>query len=101
VTLRRADGTVLRDLPDPAGGTFDAAGDFEDLFGSADLPVLGALDPYDDTELSRSLIPGLLTDLHRAIPLAAGSRKRGLARLQVMAERCQSDASLRLHLTGD
>jgi hypothetical protein len=36
----------LNCLPDRNGGTFDAAGDFDALLGSPNLPVLGSIDPF-------------------------------------------------------
>lgn len=42
VELRRSDSSPVRDVADPSGGTFDAAGDFDRFFGRPALPVLGA-----------------------------------------------------------
>ncbi len=82
-TLRRADGTVERELPDPVGGTFDAAGDFDALLDSPVFPLLGGIDPYGFTALRSRC----LRCLRIALVNAAGSQRRGLLRLSVMAER--------------
>lgn len=101
VTLRMGDGAVLAGLTDPSGGTFDAAGDFDGLIGSKDLPVLGGLDPYGDADLPRSAIPGLLADIERASSGSSGVLTRGLQRLEHMARLCLGDSSLALHFEGD
>jgi hypothetical protein len=101
VTLRRTDGSVVRALTDPSGGTFDAAGDFDELLDSSDLPFLGAIDPYDDTTVGAAATAGLLADVDRALLTATGMTGRGLLRLRVMAELCRSDGSLTLRFEGD
>jgi hypothetical protein len=49
--LRRENGDTLRDLPDPAGGTFDAAGDFDGVLpdGDTSFTLLRYVDRYCDT----------------------------------------------------
>ncbi|WP_353951998.1 hypothetical protein V6K52_00745 [Knoellia sp. S7-12] len=85
-------------MPDPSGGTFDAAGDFdrfidESSFGrddSWDLPTLSRIDPYADTEMAVDVRTALLADIEQAIPEAKpGPELRGLLRLRVMAETCR------------
>ncbi len=107
----RADGRRIRGLPDPSGGSFTAAGDFdrfinEDYPGHpADLvlPVLGTVDTYGVTGMGSELMSGLLGDIATVLPLAkAGSSEmRGLLRLRVMAEWCASRPSASLIWTGD
>jgi hypothetical protein len=102
VTLRRADGRPLRGLADPNGGTFDAAGDFDDMLGSPDLPVLGGMDPYGETTFDARQTIALIADVDSALGHAKpGPETRGLHRLRAMAEMCQTDESLTLHVLGD
>ncbi len=101
VTLRRPDGTVERELPDPVGGTFDAAGDFDTVLDSLVFPLVGGIDPYGDTALSAEQMPALLTDIRAALVNATGSQRRGLLRLSVMAERCLAEPALALRFEGD
>lgn len=101
VTLRRADGSVVRALPDPSGGTFEAAGDFDELLDLPDLPFLGAISPYSDTTVGAAAMAGLLEDVNRALQAATGMTARGLLRLRVLAELCRSDRSLTLRFEGD
>lgn len=110
VELHDRDGRPVRQLPDPAGGTFDAAGDFDRFiddayFGYPEGPrfsFLQSVDPYDDTEMSADAMPVLLHDLALAIPLAKeGPEKRGLLRLKVMAEFCAAHEGSSLLWRGD
>lgn len=101
VTLHR-DGKRLSGLPDPNGGSFDAAGDFDELVGSPDLPILGSLDPYGDVTLGAVKMAHLIADVDRALQgTRSGPHRRGLRRLRMMAEMVQTDASLTLHVVGD
>lgn len=54
MTLRDADGTVIRAMSDPFGGTFNACGDFEDLLNRGASPLLDVVDPYGVTTLTSS-----------------------------------------------
>ena len=101
VTLH-CDGEQLSGLPDPNGGSFDAAGDFDALIGSSDLPVIGSLDPYGDATLGAMTMPDLIADVDEALQGSRpGPQFRGLRRLRLMAEMVQTDASLTLHVVGD
>jgi hypothetical protein len=101
VTLQR-DGKRLSGLPDPNGGSFDAAGDFDELVGASDLPILGTLDPYGDVTLGAMMMAELIADVDQALQRSRpGPQLRGLRRLRVMAEMVQTDASLTLHAVGD
>lgn len=101
VTVQRV-GQRLSGLPDPNGGSFDAAGDFDELVGSSDLPILGTLDPYGDVTLGATMMADLIADVDRALQGSrSGPQLRGLRRLRVMAEMVQTDASLTLHVVGD
>lgn len=102
VTLQRGGSQWLKRIPDPSGGTFDAAGDFDDLLGSTDLAVLGGIDPYEDTTFTSQKMAALIVDVDSALVHSpAGPQTRGLRRLRVMAEMCQSDEALTLHFFGD
>jgi hypothetical protein len=90
-------------VPDPSGGTFDAAGDFDRfLTPDSPLPVLSSIDPFAVTQLTSADMPGLLHDLDAAESEAKGGPEgRGLARLRVLAERCSGDDRLLLVFVGD
>ena len=54
----------VRDLPDPAGGTFDAAGDFDRLLGQVpDATMWSSIDPIGDTTLTAEQARALATPL--------------------------------------
>ncbi len=102
VTLRRGDGPPLCRLPDPNGGTFDAAGDFDALLGASDLPVLGTIHAYGDTTFDGAQMATLIAEVDSALSRTElGPQARGLRRLRAMAEMCQADESLILHFCGD
>jgi hypothetical protein len=97
VEIRDDEGRVIRGLPDPSGGTFDAAGDFDRFFDESypghrrdlHLGTLGAVDPYATTEMGPDGMCALLSDIELALSATkAGPERRGLLRLQVMAETC-------------
>jgi hypothetical protein len=101
VQLLGRDGKPLRRLPDPAGGTFDAAGDFDRLIEESTYPALSAIDLYAETIWHSSSMPALLADIEAALPVAKdGPERRGLLRFQVLAERCRDD-DLALAFVGD
>lgn len=90
VELRVADKRVGR-LPDPAGGFFDAAGDFDRLLshGNPALRLLGRVDPHGETRFGASQMQELVVEVELLLALAtAGFEQRGLTRLCTMAERC-------------
>lgn len=93
----------LRGLTDPAGGTFDAAGDFDRLLDRVPSAVtLSTVDPYGDTSLSRGDAAALLQELPAVFEQAQdGPERRGVARLAVLAALCESDDSLTLRFIGD
>ncbi|MFE9695204.1 hypothetical protein [Micromonospora sp. NPDC005806] len=66
-------GRQLLGLPDPAGGTFDSAGDFDRVLGREDpsLPLLSRVDPYGDVQFMPSDMPQLLSEIERLLPSAA------------------------------
>ena len=52
-------GQRVRDLPDPNGGRFDAAGDFDNVphGANAGLTLWLDIDPYDNTVLGSDRMP--------------------------------------------
>lgn len=102
VELRTAKGEVVRDLPDPSGGTFDAAGDFDRLLAAAE-GLLRYVDPFGDTIFNRVQAPQLIRDIE-LLGLAVGVtavERRGLDRLRVMAERLRDSVHQYLWFIGD
>ena len=103
VILEREDGHAVGGFADPAGGTFDAAGDFDRVLPANDdsYAVLRIVDPGGDMVLGASQMRDLLADIDR---LGARTRRpierRGLDRLRVMAERCREDPTLHLRFVG-
>lgn len=104
------DGRPVRRLPDPSGGAFDAAGDFDRFIdssyfgypGDVPLPCLQSVDPHADTEMASNAMPHLVRDLLQVLPLAKdGPEKRGLLRLKVMAEQCAEREGTSLWWRGD
>ncbi len=105
VYLRDERGRELQGLADPAGGTFDAAGNFDRLVPRADdetYPCWRAVDRDETTVFFSQEMPAFLLELAR-IRMSARSdlERRGLDRLRVMAERCLSDSALALWFCGD
>jgi hypothetical protein len=97
VELRDGEGRVMRGMPDPSGGRFDAAGDFDRFFDESyaghisdlRLGTLGKVDPYAATEMRPDRMRLLLADIELALPAAKpGPERRGLLRLKAMAETC-------------
>ena len=103
VRLLDEQGRQQRDLPDPAGGTFDAAGDFDRLIDvGSDLPVWSGIDTENDTRVGGREATMLLAELdYLEAEANDGPERRGLARLRVMAERCRDDTRLALVFVGD
>jgi hypothetical protein len=107
--LRGVSGAVLKGLADPAGGTFDAAGDFDDALPlvarqrvAVTYRVLGSVEPYGSFEVGPDRMDDLLHDIALAATLDLGDvARRGLNRLRVMAERCRDESSLRIVFVGD
>jgi len=105
VVLESLTGELVNDLPDPAGGTFDAAGDFDRLLEAPDL--VGAmpwslLDPMGEVFLDRSQMRALLEQLATVSATARpGPEARGLTRLVTLAVRCRDHEGLRLRASGD
>jgi len=96
-------------LPDPSGGTFDAAGDFDRFvdqppYGQVltGLPILESVDPFGDTTVPSGVMARLIADIARALPMANdGPERRGLLRLRVLAEECSRLPESALVWVGD
>lgn len=100
--LRDAEDAAVRGVPDPSGGTFDAAGDFDRVIANDHLPVLGAIDPYSETRLDRSHMAAVLQDLALALAEATpGPETRGLDRLRVLAQFLADGTGSQLVFVGD
>ena len=93
VELLVADNRIKR-LPDPAGGLFDAAGDFDRMLsrGNPALGLLGRVDPHGETRFRADEMHQLLAELELLLAQAMpGAERRGLTRLRAMAERCAEE----------
>ncbi len=109
VELRDEARLVVTGLPDPSGGTFDAAGDFDRFLDqppyiqvSDGLPVLESLDPFGTTVMPSGVMARLISDCVRALAVAKdGPERRGLLRLRVLAEECSRRPESALHWIGD
>lgn len=100
----------MRGLTDPLGGTFDAAGIFDELLGGDETPRLNALDPYADTSLPSNEMAALVAEVDAMLatipearqgPGRSGTAWRTLTRLRAMVERCAADSGSTLLVQGD
>src|SRR4051794_20577608 len=85
------DDKQVRRLPDPTGGFFDAAGDFDRLVmrGNPVLQLFGRIDPHGESRLAASEMRQLAAEVELLLPQAAsGAERSGLMRLRTMVERC-------------
>jgi hypothetical protein len=86
---------------DPAGGYFDAAGDFDCLLppDAVAFPILSKLDPHDIVEIDHSWMPGLIHEINLLLPNARpGPERRGLVRL---VEHCVENTAVTMTFMGD
>jgi len=90
-------------LPDPSGGEFNAAGDFDRLLPfSPDLLLLSRIDPYGDVEFGSSDMAAIRDEAGSLVVLAMdGPERRGLLRLQVLAAYGSRIPGSVLHSLGD
>jgi hypothetical protein len=89
-------------IPDPAGGLFDAAGDFDRLGIDESLPLWSSVDPDTDTEFTAGQAGPLLAEVDRLRALArSGAEARGLDRLAALLARCQASTGLRVRFIGN
>lgn len=113
VELRNWRGEVVTKLADPAGGTFEAAGDFDrvlfdgDLVGGADgrapFTLLRYVDALGVTVFNRLQMNDLLQDIEVVVGRQGVTpiERRGFERLRVMAERCLTTSDLYVWFVGD
>lgn len=93
----------MRGFADPAGGTFDAAGDFDRLLERVpSAATWSSVDRYGNTSFARSDAAALLRELPAVVEQAYdGPERRGLTRLAVLAALCESNPNLTLRFIGD
>jgi len=88
-------------LPDPSGGEFNAAGDFDRLLPfSPDLLLLSRIDPYGDVEFGSSDMAAIRDEAGSLVAMD-GPERRGLLRLQVLAAYGSRIPGSVLHSLGD
>ncbi|MFI5732184.1 hypothetical protein ACIA49_18820 [Kribbella sp. NPDC051587] len=98
-----SDGRAMR-LPDPAGGTFDAAGDFDELLPAdpAGYPLLSRVDSFGETVFVPADMDELLREIDRLLPTShPGPQRRGLLRLRALAARCERSPGSIIRFVGD
>lgn len=101
IELLDASHKVIR-LPDPSGGTFDAAGDFDRFFVWGSSPVLGRVSTEGTTEMAPSEMRSLIEEVDGLVPASNdGPERRGLLRLKALAEVCSDRPGTRLMFYGD
>jgi hypothetical protein len=91
-------------VPDPSGGFFDAAGDFDRLVpaDSPALPMLSRVDPYADWAVPLDRLPDLAAEVSIIRGDARpGPEERGLDRLAALIEACLATPGLTLVFVGD
>jgi hypothetical protein len=96
------DGHVVR-LPDPSGGTSNAAGDFDRLLQFAGaLPMLSRIDEHGDVQFSSSELGSVRDEVSNLLKLARdGPERRGLLRLHALASNGSGVPGSTLHVVGD
>lgn len=110
-TLHSTSGELLT-LPDPSGGDFDAAGDFDDVISrfASDVPVLASLDPYSSGVLTAEQASRVVAEVDVLLKRIGervadeqrpGQTRRGLRRLQEMALYASTQRGASLGWTGD
>ncbi|HUA42590.1 MAG TPA: hypothetical protein VMA32_13535 [Streptosporangiaceae bacterium] len=103
VSLYR-NGQRVTALADPAGGHFDAAGDFDRLIPSFrnDLPLLSSVDPFGGVTVQQTSMQALIAEVNSLLRDARpGPEQRGLLRLRALAEACAALAGSELLFRGD
>ena len=98
-------------LPDPSGGMFDAAGDFDRLLpmenqlpvrDAPELPMLSRIEAYADVEFSSDDMVAVGKEAARLMQVAKpGPETRGLERLRVLAEHGAQVPGAVLRVEGD
>jgi len=111
ITLRDGEGSVVREIPDPFGGTFDASGDFDELLNRGLSPLLDAIDLEGETTLTSGEATALLDEVDALLAAVtegaqtrhgrAGAPWRGLTRFRVMVALCLAEDNFALNFSGD
>jgi hypothetical protein len=103
IAVLELDGRPVR-LADPAGGTSNAAGDFDSLIPSAEsrFSVLSKVDPYGDTQVARSDLAALGAELDLLVTeVSGGAELHGLLRLRALVEAARDAPAGVLRFIGD
>jgi hypothetical protein len=104
VYAESSDGTWVRDLEDPNGGRFDAAGDFDQVLAGLDddYPRLRAIDPDSVALIPRNRSPELHDELTRLLGTDLRPiERRGLNRLLALVSLAVGDSSITLMAEGN
>ena len=104
VVVKKENGEQVLGFVDPAGGHFDAAGDFDGVLPDGDdsFLLLKYVDRYGETVFNTVQMDDLLGDIDRLAALDLQPiERRGLARLRVMAKRCRDEPHMYLWFIGD
>lgn len=91
-------------LADPAGGTFDAAGDFDRLLpvSAEAFPVLSRIDPFGEVRIPTEDLSALASEVDSLLEMPIdGAERRGLLRLRELATKGQTLATSELRFVGD
>jgi hypothetical protein len=103
--LRAENCGAIKDVRDPAGGTFDRAGGFDRLISEAKNKADGMLryvDPYGDLALNQRQIPELLRELDTILGQdLSPPERRGIDRLRILAQACRDQVHTYLWFVGD
>ncbi len=109
ITLE-VDGRVVT-LPDPAGGIFNAAGDFDRLLPletqllgsiSVELPTLRRIDPHGEVVFGPADMEAIASEAPALMAHAKeGAEQRGIDRLRALAERGIREPGSVLRAVGD
>jgi len=100
----RVGGEPVVGLPDPSGGTFDAAGGFDRLLplNPDAFPILSRIDPEGVAEFGPSEMAAMVDEAERALALVkAAPERRGVLRLQALAAHGSGIPLAALRITGD
>ncbi len=91
-------------LPDPSGGIFNVAGDFDRLLpvSGKTFPVLARVDLYGDATVASGDLPALVSEVAVLLEQAKlGPERRGLLRLQALALAGQGKPDAVIRFSGD
>jgi hypothetical protein len=100
----RVGGEPVVGIPDPTGGTFDAAGDFDRLLplNPDAFPILSRIDPEGVAEFGPSEMAAIVDEAERALAsVEAGPERRGVLRLQALAAHGSGIPLAALRIAGD